>query len=49
MDDYDKMRQSDAYDDDGFEIDEAPEREKSEKEKYFEFYDDIKQTPKHDW
>ena len=33
MDDYDKMRQSDAYDDDGFEIDEAPEREKTKEKR----------------
>ena len=33
MDDYDKMRQSDAYDDDGFEIAEAPEREKTKEKR----------------
>ena len=49
MDDYEKMRLSDEYDDDGVEFDEEPEPQLSEKEKYFAFYDDIKQTPKDDW
>ncbi len=50
MSEYDKMRQSEDFDDDGAERDEDLfAREKSEEEKYFEFYDDLKRTPKDDW
>lgn len=49
MTEYDKMRQSDEFDDDGVEFDEYCDEEKSEEEKYFEFYDDLKRTPKDDW
>ena len=50
MSEYDKMRQSEDFDDDGAEPDEDLfAREKSEEEKYFEFYDDLKRTPKDDW
>ncbi len=48
MGDYDRMRRSEELDDDGVEYDES-EISKTEEEKYFEFYDDVKRTPKDDW
>lgn len=50
MSDYDLMRLSDTCEEDGIEEDElALYNQKTQKEKYFEFYDDIKLTPKDDW
>lgn len=52
MSEYDWMRKSDEMDDDGIlpeEIAEESSARRSAKEKYFEFYDDIKLTPKDDW
>ncbi len=47
---YDMMRDADNMEEDAFFPDDWMEdREKSSKEKYFEFYDDIKTTPKDDW
>ena len=45
MSEYDQMRRSEELDDDGV----LPEDRRSEKERYFAFYDDIKLTPKDDW
>lgn len=50
MSDYDKMRQSDLYDDDApYEDEYEISSNVTEKEKYFEFYDDIKTSIKEDW
>ncbi len=50
MSDYDLMRLSDTCEEDGFEECELPHADKkTQKEKYFEYYDDIKLTPKDDW
>ena len=53
MSDYDMMRISDNYDDDGIDEEQAANKEeKSEREKYFDFYDDVKQPCKYkkeDW
>ena len=47
---YDYMRESEYKEEDAFFPDDwMEERDKSSKEKYFEFYDDIKTTPKDDW
>lgn len=46
MSDYDLMRKSDNCEEDCAEEEDAPT---SAKEKYFEFYDDVKLTPKDDW
>ena len=47
---YDLMREADNYEEDAcFPEEWQDERQKSSKEKYFEFYDDIKLTPKDDW
>ncbi len=48
MNDYDKMRKSEVLDDDG--LDECDDKtEITDKEKYFDFYDDIKTNIKQDW
>lgn len=50
MSDYDLMRLSDTCEEDGLEEDEIQHsNQKTQKEKYFEYYDDIKLTPKDDW
>lgn len=47
---YDYMRKSDDTEEDAFFPEEwTEEKEKSEKEKYFEFYDDVKTDIKEDW
>lgn len=47
---YDYMRESDYKEEDAFYPEEWEDRfKKSRKEEYFEFYDDIKLTPKDDW
>ena len=47
---YDLMREADNYEEDGFfPEDWIEDRKKSKKEEYFEYYDDIKLTPKDDW
>ena len=47
---YDYMREADNKEEDAMYPEEWQEdRNKSSKEKYFEFYDDIKTTPKDDW
>lgn len=47
---YDLMRESDDMEEDAFSPEDwLEEQTKSNKEKYFEFYDDIKTTPKDDW
>ena len=47
---YDYMRQSENMEEDAFfPEDWERDNQKSDKEKYFEFYDDIKTTPKDDW
>ena len=47
---YDLMREADNKEEDAcFPEEWEDERRKSEKEKYFEYYDDIKLTPKDDW
>ena len=47
---YDLMRESDNKEEDAAYPEEwEDERIKSSKEKYFEYYDDIKLTPKDDW
>ena len=48
MSDYDLMRKSDQMEEDAFSEDEN-EKTTTDKEKYFDFYDDIKLTPKDDW
>ena len=50
MTQYDYMRQADSMEEDAMYPEEwTDERNKTSKEKYFEFYDDIKTTPKDDW
>ena len=52
MSEYDQMRRSEELDDDGVlpeELEEEAESRRSEKDRYFAFYDDIKLTPKDDW
>ena len=47
---YDRMRDADYLEEDAaFPEEWMDERNKSDKEKYFEYYDDIKLTPKDDW
>ncbi len=47
---YDFMRECEDKEEDAFFPEEWEETwELSDKEKYFEFYDDIKLTPKDDW
>ena len=47
---YDLMRESENMEEDAyFPEDWMEERQKSSKERYFEYYDDIKTTPKDDW
>ena len=47
---YDYMRQADSIEEDAMYPEEMnDERLLSDKEKYFEYYDDIKLTPKDDW
>ena len=47
---YDYMREADSKEEDAaFPEEWAEEMEKTDKEKYFEYYDDIKTTPKDDW
>jgi len=47
---YDLMRESENREEDAAYPEEwMDERNKSSKEKYFEYYDDIKLTPKDDW
>ena len=47
---YDLMRESESMEEDAFFPDDWMEDiKKSPKEQYFEFYDDIKTTPKDDW
>ena len=47
---YDRMRDADYLEEDAAFTEEwMDERNKSDKEKYFEYYDDIKLTPKDDW
>ena len=47
---YDYMREADSVDEDAsFPEEWVEDRKQSDKEKYFEFYDDIKTTPKDDW
>ncbi len=47
---YDRMREADRIEEDTFYPEDwIDERELTDKEKYFDFYDDIKLTPKDDW
>ncbi len=47
---YDLMREADYMEEDAyFPEDWMEESAKTDKERYFEFYDDIKTTPKDDW
>ena len=47
---YDYMREADFKEEDAYYPEEWEDnRTKSSKEAYFEFYDDIKLTPKDDW
>ncbi len=47
---YDLMREADNKEEDAAYPEEwIEERAKSDKERYFEYYDDIKLTPKDDW
>lgn len=47
---YDYMRMADLMEEDAMYPEEwMDERSQTDKEKYFEFYDDIKTTPKDDW
>lgn len=47
---YDYMREADTKEEDAFYPEEwAEEAEKTSKEKYFDFYDDIKTNIKEDW
>lgn len=47
---YDYMRESDYKEEDAMYPEEwNDERKLSDKEKYFDYYDDIKTTPKDDW
>jgi hypothetical protein len=44
------MREADYIEEDSFDPDEWMEEGiKTDKERYFEYYDDIKTTPKDDW
>ncbi|MCH5161761.1 MAG: hypothetical protein J1G04_06995 [Clostridiales bacterium] len=52
MTDYELMRLSETVDEDAFEPDDFPEKKKSDKQLYSEFYDDVKQPSKYikeDW
>ena len=50
MSDYDRMRKSEELDEDGYRPEDFIENKaQTEKERYFDFYDDIKLTPKDDW
>ena len=47
---YDMMREADYMEEDAFSPDDWMEdQRKTDKERYFEYYDDIKTTPKDDW
>ncbi len=47
---YDLMREADMHEEDAFFPEEWEDgRILTDKEKYFDFYDDIKLTPKDDW
>ena len=47
---YDFMRESEESEEDAYMPDEIFDKiNKTTKEKYFEYYDDIKLTPKDDW
>ena len=47
---YDYMREADEKEEDAFYPEEwADERDKTLKEKYFEYYDDVKTNIKEDW
>ena len=47
---YDLMRESENHEEDAFCPDDWIEDQKlTDKEKYFDYYDDIKLTPKDDW
>ena len=47
---YDYMRLADSLEEDAMYPEEwLEERQLTSKEKYFEYYDDIKTTPKDDW
>lgn len=47
---YDYMREADDKEEDASYPEEwIEERRKTDKERYFEYYDDIKTTPKDDW
>lgn len=47
---YDLMREADDREEDAcFPEDWMDERKRSKKEEYFDYYDDIKTTPKDDW
>lgn len=47
---YDYMREADIKEEDAFYPEEwVEEREKPDKDKYFEYYDDIKTNIKEDW
>lgn len=47
---YDLMREADNREEDAsFPEEWMEDRNKSDKERYFEYYDDIKLTPKDDW
>ena len=50
MSEYDYMKLADRLEEDAYCPDEwLDERTLSDKEKYFDYYDDIKLTPKDDW
>ena len=47
---YDYMREADDKEEDACYPEEwSDDRRKTDKERYFEYYDDIKTTPKDDW
>ena len=47
---YDYMKESEFKEEDAFFPEEVSEqKDKSEKEKYFDFYDDVKTSIKEDW
>ncbi len=47
---YDYMRESESKEEDAFYPEEWEDsRKRSKKEEYFDFYNDIKLTPKDDW
>ena len=47
---YDYMREAENMEEDAFYPEDwMEERQKTSKEKYFEYYDDIKTTPRDDW